>query len=302
MSSFRVSANTTISEHSVYRVQDTVDHPLADANKFWCHSENHSILLLKKKLAATSDGTSTLGGDKTTLLTARSISSGSSGVTDVLMVTTTMGMLDGVHSDTSDSGPVSLLGVRSVVGAVSSEERLISSLATGNDADHSSAAAHHGFTDTGWKSNTGLSSVLGVTNNDSGGARGTGEATSVTKLSLNVRDNSALGHLVDGNDVADSKRSFGATVDELSSVHTLNSDEILSMLLEFIGVSEADLGERGTSAGVVHDVLDNTLDVASALGKVEGSESSWCNSLGCVRLEDGRSTTSLHYESRKHLS
>jgi len=134
-----------------------------------------------------------------------------------------------------------------------------------------------------------------VTDDNGGGAGGTGEATAVTKLSLNVGDNSAFGHLVDGDDVADSERGFGATVDELSSVHTLNSDEILSMLLEFVGVSEADLGERGTSAGVVHDVLDNTLDVASTLGEIESSESSWRDSLGCVRLEDSGSTTSLHY-------
>lgn len=34
-------------------------------------------------------------------------------------------------------------------------------------------------------------------------------------------------------------------------------------MLELVGVSEDDLGEGGTTAGVVHDLLDNALDVAT---------------------------------------
>ena len=66
----------------------------------------------------------------------------------MLMVTTTVRMLDRVHGYTSNSGPVSLLGVRSVVGAVGAEHGLVSSLTTGNNADHGSAATLDGLTDT----------------------------------------------------------------------------------------------------------------------------------------------------------
>jgi len=66
----------------------------------------------------------------------------------MLMVTTTMRMLDGVHSNTSYSWPVSLLGVRSVVGGVSAEHRLIGSLTTGDDTNHGSAASKDGLADT----------------------------------------------------------------------------------------------------------------------------------------------------------
>ena len=109
---------------------------------------NHSILLLEKELAATSDGASPLSGNKSRLLSARSVSPGGRGVTNVLMVTTTVGMLDRVHGYTSNSGPVSLLGVRSVVGGVGAEHGLVSSLTTGNNADHGSAATLDGLTDT----------------------------------------------------------------------------------------------------------------------------------------------------------
>ena len=129
-----------------------------------------SVLVLEQELAASSDNTGSLGGDETALLTAGSVSSGGCGVTNVLMVTTTVRMLDGVHCDTSDSWPVSLLGVSLEVGAVGSEERLVSSLAAGTDADHGSAATDDGLTDARWESDTGLLAVLGVTNDNGRGS------------------------------------------------------------------------------------------------------------------------------------
>ena len=169
---------------------------------------NRSVLLLEKELAASSDGASPLGGNKSGLLTARGVSPGGRGVTNVLMVTTTVGMLDGVHGDTSNSGPVSLLGVRSVVGAVGAEHGLVSSLAAGDDANHSSAASEDGLTDTRGQSDTRLLAILRVADHDSGSAGGTGESATVTELGLNIGDNGALGHLVDGENVADSERSY----------------------------------------------------------------------------------------------
>ena len=112
-------------------------------------STGPSILLLEEKLAATSDSSGSLGSDKTALLTAGSVSPGCGRVTNVLMVTTTMRMLDGVHGDTSDSGPISLLGVRAVVASVGAEHGLVSSLATSDNTNHSSAASKDGLTNTG---------------------------------------------------------------------------------------------------------------------------------------------------------
>lgn len=58
------------------------------------------------------------------------------------------------------------------------------------------------------------------------------------------------------------KHTLGTSVDELTSEETLNSDEILSSVLELVGVSEDNLGEGGTTAGVVNNFLDDSLDVA----------------------------------------
>lgn len=124
------------------------------------------------------------------------------------MVTTTMRMLDGVHGNTSNSGPVSLLGVSLEVGVVSLQKRLISSLATSDDADHTSAGALDGLSDSRGHSDSGLLEILGMTNNDARVAGGTGDAATVTKLSLNIGDDSSFGHGVHGEDVADGEGGY----------------------------------------------------------------------------------------------
>lgn len=50
-----------------------------------------------------------------------------------------------------------------------------------------------------------------------------------------------------------------ATVDELSSVDTLSCDEELSPLLETVWVTESNLGQGSTTAGVVDDILDKAI-------------------------------------------
>ena len=56
----------------------------------------------------------------------------------------------------------------------------------------------------------------------------------------------------------------------MAGVHAFDSDEKLSVLLEFVLVSEDNLGKRGTSARVVHDVLHDSLDVS-----VSGKQKLW---------------------------
>jgi len=166
------------------------------------------VVLDEGDLATTADDTSTSGGDKTDLLTARSVSPGGSGVTHVLMVTTTVRMLDGVHRNTSHDRPVTLLGVGPVVGFVGLEHGLVSSGSTSDNTDHASAATKEGLADAGRESDSGLLAVFGVTDDDGGGAGGAGEAAAVTELSLDVGDNGALRHHIDGEDVADGERGY----------------------------------------------------------------------------------------------
>ena len=143
-------------------------------------------LLGELDFASSPDETRSSGSDETSLLTAGSVPSGGCGVTNVLMITTTVRMLDWVHGYTSDAWPVSLLGMGLVVRIVCLEKRFFGSLSTGDDTDHGSAGSLDGLSHTRWHSDTGLLAVLSVANDDGTSARSSGEGSTVTHLGLNV--------------------------------------------------------------------------------------------------------------------
>ena len=92
-------------------------------------------------------------------------------MTDMLLVTTTMGMVDGVHSNTSDSGPgSSSLCLPSVVGVSSLADGLVGSATASNDANHGSAVAWDGSSGATGKSDSCLLQVIRVTNDNGTGA------------------------------------------------------------------------------------------------------------------------------------
>jgi len=168
-----------------------------------------SLLLNLEILSTSSDETGSSGGHETSLLTAGSVSRDGRGVTDVLLVTTTMGMVDGVHSNTSNSGPcASALCLPSVVGVSGLANGLVGSATAGNEADHGSAGPGDGGTGAGGKSDTGLLAIFGVTDDDGRGAGGSCEAASVTSLGLAVGDDGTFGEAVDGQDIADGESSY----------------------------------------------------------------------------------------------
>jgi len=204
-------------------------------------------------------------------------------------------MLYWVHSNTSNAWPVSLLSVRLVVGIVCLEKRFLSSLSTSNDSNHGSAGSLDGLSHARWHSNTGLLAILGVTNDDSTGARGSCKGATVTHLSFNVGDDGSFWHAVDRDDIADSQGSFRSSMNILTGVHALDSDEILSVLLVFVLVSENDFGKRCATARIVHDVLHDSTNVSFTLCEVQGSETSWGDSLRGVGLEDAARSAPLHY-------
>ena len=172
-----------------------------------CSSSRSSFFLLNN-LSSSSDKSGSSGGNQTDLLTSGGISSESRGVTNVLLVTTTMGMVDGVHSNTTDTGVVVLLCLSLEPSGTGLQERLVGSLTTSNNANHGTAATLDGLTDAGGKADTGLSTVFRVTDDDGRGAGGAGEGSTVTELSLDVRDDGTFGHVSNGEDIADGEGSY----------------------------------------------------------------------------------------------
>lgn len=159
-----------------------------------------------------------------------------------------------------------------MLGARSLKERLVGSATTSNDTDHTTDAALDDLLGARWELDTGLALLRVVADDGNVVAGGSAERTTVTHLLLDVGDNGTLRAGAEGEDVADGERGVLAGVDELAGVHALVGDEGLGVELEAVRVTEDDLGEGSSSAGVVDDLLYDTTDVSMSLSKVERAE------------------------------
>jgi len=211
----------------------------------------------------------------------------------VLVVTTTVGMLDGVLGNTTDLGPAVALDGVLVVGTARLEKGLVGTSATGDDADLGTDVGLDGLLSAGGEAKTCGALVLVVGDDDGEAAGATGEGTTVTYVGLDVADNGTLGDRGEGQDVAALKRGLLAAVDELAGVHALSSDEELGIALVAVGVQELDLGDGSTTSGVMDDVLDDAADVALLLGVVKGTKLHGALAGAGVSLEDGGLTLTL---------
>ncbi len=112
----------------------------------------------------------------------------------------------------------------------------------------------------------------------------------ITDLVLEIAHNRALGHLANGEHVADSELRLLSAVNKLTSVHALSSNEQLLLQTVLVHVPELYDSERCTTTRIVDDLLDHTLHIAVALGEVEGAKTSRAFPVLCVRLEHRSST------------
>jgi len=106
-------------------------------------SERSLIFMLLRE--STTDKTRSSGSDQTDLRSWWGESGNSCWVTNVLLVTTTMWMLDWVHSNTTNVWPVASLDSEFVVLDTGLHDWLIGTTTTGDDTDHSSAVSVNGF-------------------------------------------------------------------------------------------------------------------------------------------------------------
>lgn len=67
-------------------------------------------------------------------------------------------------------------------------------------------------------------------------------------------------------------RTLLSGVDELSSVHALSGNEGLLVRFVLVGVAEHNLGEGGTTSGVVDDLTNHTTEVSRSLSIIQRAE------------------------------
>ena len=92
-----------------------------------------------------------------------------------------------------------------------------------------------------------LLAVLGVADNDAGGTRSTRNGAAVGQLVLDVADDGTLGHLADGQDVADGQLGLVPAVEELTGANPLDGNHQLLVQPVAVRIAEHDAGE-GSSA------------------------------------------------------
>jgi len=261
---------------------------------FNCKSSSllfRSLIAFLLILLTTSNETSSSGTSETDLLTRGSELTDGRRVTDMLVVTTSVGMVHGVHGHTSDSGPHLPLGLEFVVLDSGLEDGLIGSSSSGDDADGGPTGALHGLSGTGGESESGLGAVLGVSDHGGVAPGGPGEGSSVSDVFLDVRDDGTLGDLVDGEDVSDGESGLHSAIDELTGVGSFSGQEVFLSVLIFVRIMEVDLGEGSTSAWLVDNLFNHTLDVSMSLRIIENSVLRGSNSVVLVRFIDTISST-----------
>ena len=187
----------------------------------------------------------------------------------MLLVSTAVGVVDGVHGHPSDLGPLVALDPVLVVGATSLEDGLVSASAAGNEADHGAALGGDGLLAARRKADA-RQALLGVLGHDDGVvARGASHLAAVAHLGLNVADGRALGNGSNGENVANCQLSLLALVDELPSVETLRCGHQRIQPLEPVRVLELNLGHRSASSRVVENFPHDALNITVLFGKVQ---------------------------------
>lgn len=251
-------------------------------------------------LSTTAETAGAAGGDQADLLARGAVAGDGRGVTDVLMVTTTVRVLDGVLGNTTDLGPAVALDAEAVVGVTGLEDGLLNAATAGDEADAGAARGGDGLLLARGELEAGLAGLLVVGDDDAVVAGRLGEGAAVANLGFDVADDATFGDGAELEDVADGEGGLGAAHDGLAGEHALSSDEEFLDALELVGVAELDLSEGGAAAGVVGDLLNGAAHVAVALAVVEGAKAGRTEALVGVDVEDGGLTMTASENSLSH--
>lgn len=186
----------------------------------------------------------------------------------MLMVTTTMRMVNRVHGNTTRTGPAAerrplsapfgrvgqsreytlvALGLVLVVRTAGLEQGLVDPPTARNDADRRAAAPRDGLLRAARQADAGLVLVRRVADDGRVVARRARERAAVAGLLLDVAHDRALRALRHGEHVADGERRLLAAVDEGAGVQALGRDEGLFAELVAVRVAEDDAGEGGAA-------------------------------------------------------
>ena len=210
-------------------------------------------------------------------------------------------MVDGVHRHTLHHRPAVALRLVLVVRVAGLEQRLVRAAATGDDTDHRAARRAQRLLHARRQLHARLALVGVVADDGRVVAARTRKRTTVAGLVLDVADDRTLGHLADGQHVADRQRRTLAAVHKLAGVHALRRDEGALHRRKAVRVAELHARKGRTTPGVVDDLAHHTLHVAVTLRVVDRAELRRTLPVSRVRLEDASCTTTAATDNLTHV-
>ena len=206
------------------------------------YKSKRSLLLLHEHvLLATAEDTGTTGGDETDLGTSRTIATDRRGVTNVLVVTTPVRVLNRVHSHTTHLRPAVALNLVLVVAGTSLKHRLVATTTTRDLTDRRAATRRNRLLRARRELDTGEARVKVVGDQDAVLTGRLGQGTAVTELGLDVANDRTLRHGAERQNVTDRQLRLLTGVHELTGVRTFRRDEELLLEAVTLGVTESHL-------------------------------------------------------------
>lgn len=204
----------------------------------------------------------------------------------MLVVTSSVRMVDGVHTNTLHLREDLLESGILVEQQTGLQDGLVVAAASSNNSDCGSAATENGLTSSGGQSDTGLLTIFRVTDDGGISAGRAREGSLVAGLSFDVADGCSFGDFADGEDVSNGDGGLFAAEDVLTSVGSLSGEEVLVLISVFVWIAELNLGEGSATSGIVDNALDDAPNVAVPFGVVERAVVGSSNPPRLVGLED----------------
>jgi hypothetical protein len=252
-------------------------------------------------LSSSLQPTGTTSGNQTNLGTGWGTTPHSGGVTDMLMVTSSVRMVHGRHGNTPNLGPAVPLGLESVVVVTGLQDGLLNTSSSGADTNHGTAVVRDGLLLARWELDTGLLGIRVLRDDDGVSATGLGQSGPVTNLSFQVADNGTFRHGLQRQNVTDDKFGLLTAVDVLTRVATFGGNHVEGHLLKLEGVTELNLGKGGTTTGVMDNLLDYTPHVSPALTEVQRTDTGGTLSLVNMGGVDGTGPLPLCPDGLTHV-
>jgi len=219
---------------------------------------------------------------------------------DVLVITSSVRVLNRIHSGTANLRPRVPLHTELVVIPSSLEHWLVWTAATRDKAYDGTARGWNGLTRAAWQPNASLLAIIGVAHDHARRTGGTRYASAIGRLLFAHGYHGTLWHLRQRHDVADGKLSLSSTVDKLTSVSSLDGNHEFLLELVTIWIMENDLGNRGATSWVVSDAPDEALDVSVSLDVVNRAELDSSEPALGLRSEDKGLTLTLAADATTH--